>query len=293
MIEEHLDPTVEAHGHISNLLRTVVTAAAGASERRAQQRAEQAREAGRLAEAERRELEERIAAQRQAAELVYRRAYRDTWWDRAREADIADAVTAAGTWAASDPRADDALGHIRERLAERYGIDVDLHILCADQTGRAGAAESVRQRAAEATANKPPTVAFDPRSTVMDAAGPTLGAALVASEGWPRLAQRLQTMAAGGEADVAGRLRAAIAGRELDSAADKALALSWRLKGPIQHHTAAARQGARATRQATHGASPSSQNGGTDATGRLARQRSTYRGRQPGPTRDGGTDAGR
>lgn len=292
MIEEHLDPTVEAHGHISNLARTVVTAAAGAAERRAQQRAEQAREAGRLAETERREVEQRIAAERQAAELVYRRVYRDTWWDRANQADIAGAVAAAGTWAASDPRADDALGHIGERLAERYGIDVDLHALCADRTGPARAAESVRQRIAETTANKPPAVAFDARSTVMDAAGTALGAALVASEGWPRLAQRLETMAAGTTTDVAGRLRAAIAGRELDSAADKALALSWRLKGPAAHD-AAARQGARAARQATHGLSPSAKIGEADAAGRLGRQRATDRNRPSGPGRDGGTDPGR
>lgn len=292
MIEEHLDPTVEAHAHISNLLRTVVTAAAGAAERRAQHRAEQARETGRLAEAERREVEQRIAAERQAAELVYRRVYRDTWWDRATETDIAGAVTAAGTWAASDPRGDEALSHIGERLAGRYGIDIDLHALCAGETGQPGAAESVRQRVAETTANKHRAVAFDARSTVMDAAGPTLGATLIASEGWPRLAQRVQTLAGGGEADVTGRLRAAIAGRELDSAADKALALSWRLKGPAGHNTAA-REGVRAARQATHGTSPAGKTGGTDAVGRLARQRATDRSRPFGPGRDGGTDPGR
>ncbi len=293
MIEEHLDPTVEAHGHISNLARTVVTAAAGAAERRAQQRAEQARESQRLAEAERREVEQRIAAERQAAELVYRRVYRDTWWDRASAPDIAGAVTAAGTWAASDPRADDALGHIGERLAERYGIDVDLHALCAEQTGPAGAAESVRQRVAKTTANKPTAVVFDARSTVIDAAGPTLGATLIASEGWARLAQRLETMTAGGETDAAGRLRAAIAGRELDSAADKALALSWRLKSPAGHHPAA-RQGTRAARQATHdGPSPSAKPGGTDAAGRLARQRATDWNRPSGPGPHSGNDPGR
>jgi len=291
MIEEHLDPTVEAHGHLSNLARTVITAAAGAAERRAQQRAEQAREAGRLAEVERREVEQRLAAQRQAAELVYRRAWRDTWWDRASAPDITAAVTAAGIWAGGDPRADDALGHICERLAERYGIDVDLHALCAGETGPPGAAESVRQRVAETAANRPPVVAFDARSTVMDAAGPALGAVLVASKGWPRLAQRLETMAAGATTDVAGRLRTVIAGRDLDSAADKALALSWRLKGPADHN-AAARRGARAARQA-HGTSPAWKTAGTGATARLARPRATDRNHPSGPGHDGGTDVGR
>ncbi len=45
MIEEHLDPTAEAHAHISNLMRTVITAAAGMADKRAQRRAEQHREA--------------------------------------------------------------------------------------------------------------------------------------------------------------------------------------------------------------------------------------------------------
>lgn len=292
MIEEHLDPTVEAHAHISNLLRTAVTAAAGVAERRAQQRAEAAREAGRLAEAERREAEQRVAAQRQAAELVYRRAYRDTWWDHASEADIADVVTAAGTWATSDPRADDALGHVSERLAERYGLDMDLGALCRGANGPAGAATSVRQRVAETTANKPQAVAFDARAMVMESAGPTLGAALVASEGWPRLAQRLETMTTSGTTDVAGRLRTAIAARELDSAADKALALSWRLKsGP--ERASAARQGVRAARQAAHATPGLTKTEGTDATARLARQRATDRGRQPGSGRDGGAETGR
>lgn len=293
MIEEHLDPTVEAHGHISNLLRTVVTAAAGVTERRAQQRAEQAREAGRVAEADRRDVEQRVAAQRQAAELVYRRAYRDAWWDRATETDITDVVTAAGTWAGSDLRADDALGHVSERLAERYGIDVDLRALCAGVIGPSGAADTVRRQVAETTAAAVTQVAaFDARATVMDTAGPALGATLVASEGWPRLAHRLENLAAGGEVDVAGCLRAAIASRELDTAADKALALSWRLKGAPEH-TSAARQGARAARQAVHQTSPSATATVAGPTARLARQRATDRGRQSGPGRDGGGEAGR
>lgn len=292
MIEEHVDPTAEAHAHISNLLRTVVTAAAGVAERRTQRRAEEAREAQRLAEVERREIEQRIAAERQTAELVYRRAYRDSWWDRAGEGDIAEVVIAAGTWAASDPRADDALSQVNERLAERYGLDMDLHALCRGETGPAGAADTVRERVADAAAAGTQVRAFEPGVVVMDAAGPTLGAALIASEGWPRLAHRLETMAAAGDVDVTGRLRAAIASRELDTAADKALALSWRLKDPPERNSAA-HHPSRATRRDAHGTSAPGAGTGMSATAKAARQRAIDQGRQSGQGRDGGAEAGR
>ena len=296
MIEEHADPTAEAHAHISNLLRTVVTAAAGAAERRAQRQAEQAREAQRAAAAERRDTEVRIAAERQTAELVYRRAYRDTWWERAKPAEIAEVVMAAGTWAAADPRADDALAQVSERLAERHGLDLDLRSACRSQAGPAGAATTVGDQVAAAMAAKPSQPGFDAGAVVMDAAGPTLGAALVASEGWPRLQHRLETMAAGG-ADVTGRLRTVIAARELDTAADKALALSWRLKDPATR-TSGTRGATRAARQTAHGPAQrgkSSDPGKASSSGaaRLARQQATDRARQAGFGRDADPDAGR
>lgn len=287
MIEEHLDPTVEAHAHISNLARTVVTAAAGAAERRAQQRAEMARQAERAAEAERRQVEQRISAERQIAELVYRRAYRDTWWERATPADVAEAVMAAGTWAASDPRADDALVQISERLGERHGIDIDLHELCRGGQDPAGAAAAVSQKVAAAMANKPHQPGFDAGGTVMDAAGPTLGTALLTSEGWPRLAQRLQTMAGAG-IDVTAALRAAISSRELDTAADKALALSWRLKDPASR-TPTPRGTSRPARRAAHGAGSA----GASGAARVARQQAIDRGRQSAPGCDWGPETGR
>lgn len=289
MIEEHLDPTAEAHAHISNLLRTVVTAAAGVAERRAQRRAEEAREAQRLAEVERREIEQRIAAERQTAELIYRRAYRDTWWDHASEGDIAEVVIAAGTWAPSDPRADDALRQVSERLAERYGLDIDLQTLCRGEAGPAGAADTVSERITETTAVRTDARAFEPGVVVMDAAGPALGAALIASEGWPRLAHRLETVAAAGDVDVTGRLRAAIASRELDTAADKALALSWRLKSPPERNST----GHQASRAARHGTPAPGAATGMNPTAKAARQRAIDRGRQPGAGRDGGAEAGR
>ena len=173
MIEEHLDPTTEAHAHITNLLRTVVTAAAGVAERRARQREEQQRDAQRRSDEHRRALNERLAAERHTAQLVYRRAHQDSWWDKARPDDIAAAVEAAGTWAAADPRAGDALDHITERLHDRYGIDLaDLYRTAQDPAVVAG---TVRDRLAhleQTQAETAPTSPWNARTAVLEAAGP-------------------------------------------------------------------------------------------------------------------------
>jgi hypothetical protein len=191
MIEEHLDPTVEAHAHITNLLRTLVTAAAGIAEKRAQRRAQELQEAQRRSEEHRRALTERLAVQRQAAELVYRAAYRDSWWQKATPEQVAAAVEAAGTWAASDPRANDALSHLAERLHDRYDIDlVDLHRNATNPARVPGAIYGQvigSQRARIETATGP----RDAKAAVLAAAGPTLGPQIVASEGWHHLQQRL------------------------------------------------------------------------------------------------------
>ncbi len=66
---------------------------------------------------------------------------------------------------------------------------------------------------------------------MLDVAGPALGHQLLRSEGWPHLQDRLTALNQGGD-DVRQRLRSAIGERELDSAKDKSLALTWRLKSP-------------------------------------------------------------
>ena len=230
MIEEHLDPTVEAHTHITNLLRTLVTAAAGTAERRAQQRAQHLHDAQRRSDQQRRHLEQRTRAERQAAELVYRPTYQHTWWARARPEGIADAVTAAATWAASDPGAAHALRHIAGQLHDRHGID--LHDL-QGASDPVGVADAVRDRLAGsdtpgvrwslAAVHKvdPAAAPWDARSAVVDAAGPVLGAEILAAEGWEHLYQRLDALHHAG-VDVPSRLRQAIGARELDTAKDKA-----------------------------------------------------------------------
>ena len=103
MIEEHTDPTAEAHAQASNLLRTLLTALATVADRRAQRRQADQESQRHQSEAERRELEKRIEAERESAYLVYRRVYDESWWASPSPRKVADAVVAAGTWAGDDP----------------------------------------------------------------------------------------------------------------------------------------------------------------------------------------------
>lgn len=288
MIEEHLDPTTEAHAHITNLLRTVVTAAAGVAERRARQREEQQRDAQRRSDEHRRALNERLAAERHTAQLVYRRAHQDSWWNKARPDDIAAAVEAAGTWAAADPRASDALDHITGRLHDRYGIDLpDLYRTAQDPAVVAG---TVRDRLADlqqTQAETGPNSPWDAKAAVLTAAGPRLGAEILAAEGWHHLQRRLDTMHDAG-AEVPEQLRRAVIERELDTAKDKALAVAWRLKTPAASARTVDTHGATAARRASHGVppsgSPSKASGSTQAARRFAaNQRRTDSQRDAGP----------
>lgn len=263
MIEEHLDPTAEAHAHMSNLLRTLVTSAAGVADKRAQRRAHEQQDMQRRSEAEQRALNERVTAERQAAELVYRRTSRDSWWEKARPEEISEAVAAAGAWAGSDPRANDALSHIGEQLEARYGLDLtelyrsgqDPNTIPGQVRDQVVTSEAARATAAAEAAAARPVDAGPPwEAEVLDAAGPTLGRQILDSEGWPHLQQRLTALDAAGE-DVPGRLTRAVNERELDSAKDKSLALTWRLKKPAAD-TSAGKHGADASRRATTGASP-------------------------------------
>ena len=136
MIEEHTDPTAEAHAQASNLLRTLLTALATVADRRAQRRQADQERQRHQSEAERRELEKRIEAERESAYLVYRRVYDEGWWASPSPRKVADAVVAAGTWAGDDPRARDAWAELSEQLQARYGIDLDA--LARQQAGADG-----------------------------------------------------------------------------------------------------------------------------------------------------------
>jgi hypothetical protein len=288
MIEDHLDPTSEAHAHITSLLRTVVTAAAGVAERRARQREEQLRDAQRRSEQHYRTLNERLTAERQTAELIYRRTYQDSWWDKARPDHIAAAVEAAGTWATSDPRANDALDHIAGRLHDRY--DIDLAALRRSIPDPAAVSAAVRAHVADVEQTQVGNASaapWDVTAVVMQAAGPILGAEILAAEGWHHLHRRLETLHDAG-IDVPAQLRRAVTERELGSVKDKGLALAWRLRTPRTEPGVAGNHAATPSRRASHG-SPvpggrSKVSGSTEDARRLAaNQRRTDIQKEAGP----------
>jgi len=307
MIEDHIDPTAEAHNHMSNLLRTVITSAAGMADKRAQRRQAEMQEIQRRSEAERRVFTERMTAERQAAELVYRRAYQDSWWDRARPEAIASAVAAAGAWAATDPKANDALSHIAEQLENRYGVDLaQAYRDAADPTAvpgqvRADVAQVQQDWSAAVTAETQEAEQAAGGTTpweaeVLAVAGPTLGRQILDSEGWNHLEHRLDALDAAGE-DVTERLRGAVTQRELDSAKDKGVTLAWRLKTPAagasggQDSAAAARRAAEGSRPP--GQQPSKGSGSSRGMSPLDRQRANLADKQrsTGPERDSGPEA--
>ena len=235
MIEEHVDPTTETHAQITNLIRTLVTAAAGVAEKRAQRREAEQREAARQSDIARHAFEERMRAEREIAYLIYRNVERDRWWERATPKDIADTVEVAATWANTDPRAQSAINRVKEELHHRYGIDLQDgatpaevldQVEAAKQAAQGGAA-SGQQEQAGGPARQPW------EQEIVDAAGDELGSKVIASEGWPQLQTRLNRLHASG-VDVHARLRNAVTERELDTAVDKAITLVWRLKPGAQ-----------------------------------------------------------
>jgi hypothetical protein len=233
VIEEHVDPTTETHAQIANLIRTLVTAAAGVAEKRAQRREAEQREAARQSDMARHAFEERIRAEREIAYLIYRNVERDRWWERATPKDVADTVEVAGTWANTDPRAQAALNRVKEELHHRYGIDLQdgatpLEVLDQVEAAKRAAQGAVTNQQEHASGPaRPPW-----EQEILDAAGDELGRKVIASEGWPQLQNRLSHLQASG-LDMHERLRNAVTERELDTAVDKAITLVWRLKpGP-------------------------------------------------------------
>lgn len=230
MIEEHVDPTAETHAQISNLIRTLVTAAAGVAEKRAQRREAEQREAARQSDMARHAFEERMRAEREIAYLIYRNVERDRWWERATPKDIADTVEVAGTWANTDPRAQTALNRVKEELHHRYGIDLQHGATPNDVRDQVEAAKQAAQGTATSQQEHVSGPSTQPwEQETLDAAGDELGRKIIASEGWPQLQNRLNHLQTNG-IDVHERLRNTVTERELDTAVDKAITLTWRLK---------------------------------------------------------------
>jgi glucan-binding YG repeat protein len=251
MIEEHADPTAEAHAQASNLMRTLLTALATVADRRAQRRQADQERQRHQKEAERQEFEKRIDAERESAYLVYRRVYDKSWWASPSPRKVADAVVAAGTWAAHDPRARDAWAELSEQLQSRYRID--LEALARQPAGTNGPVEQVasgvreqvdQAQRARPQAEQPGAGTLSGSTTgqaaasarrweaeVVQVAGAKLGAQIIAAEAWYHLQNRLDKYQAAGE-DPLGHLSDALAEGGLATANDKSRVLISRMNHP-------------------------------------------------------------
>jgi hypothetical protein len=283
MIEEHTDPIAEAHAQASNLLRTLLTALATLADRRAQRRQAAQERQRHQSEAERRETEKRVEAEREAAYLVYRRVYDESWWAAASPRKLADAVVAAGTWAEADPRARDAWRELSEQLQARYGIDLEALARQADGTsvpagevasevlGQVGQAQQAGQASDMPRAKRWEAKRWE--AEVLVAAGTELGAQVIAAKGWPRLQAHLDGLQAAGQDPSAG-LSAAIGSDKLHGASDKAAVLKYRLEHLDKYQGRAARPTGEHTRP-------------TDAERLAGRRRAEQERRRDEPGRGG------
>lgn len=252
MIEEHTDPTAEAHAQASNLLRTLLTALATLADRRAQRRQAAQERQRHQAEAERRETEKRVEAEREAAHLVYRRVYDESWWASASPRKLADAVVAAGTWAEADPRARDAWRELCEQLQTRYGVDLGALAAEADGAGASAAQVASEVRGQVGQAQQAGQASYVPRAKrweaeVVSLAGAELGAEIIAAEGWHHLQDRLDRYQATGE-DPLAHLSAALGEGELATANDKSRVLVRRMNHPGHYPSRTIRPAAKHTR---------------------------------------------
>ena len=236
MIEEHTDPTAEAHAQASNLLRTLLTALATVADRRAQRRQTEHEHQRHQAETERRELERRMEAEREAAHLVYRRVYDESWWSAASPRKLADAVVAAGTWAEADPRARDAWSELSEQLQARYGIDLEALARQAGATGTPAVQVASEVRGQVGQAQQAGQASDMPRAKrweaeVVSLAGAELGAEIIAAKNWHHLQDHLDRYQLAGE-DALAHLSEALSEGELTTANDKSRVLITRMHYP-------------------------------------------------------------
>lgn len=105
--------------------RVALTLAGQMGERLARQREQASREARALADAEAREVQARLTAERAVARAQLAPVERDAWWETATTKQITDALQVAVTWQAVDPQAAAAAAVIQRQVQQRYGVNVD------------------------------------------------------------------------------------------------------------------------------------------------------------------------
>lgn len=107
------------------LVRVAVTAGARFGENMARLREQMARDAEARSLQESRELQSRLAAERQAAVSELRNVQRGEWWDNARPEDIGRTYATAKAWEGQEPEAASARERMESELRTRYGVDVN------------------------------------------------------------------------------------------------------------------------------------------------------------------------
>lgn len=132
--------------------RVALTLAGQVGERLARDREQAAREARALADAEAREVQARLAAERAVARAQLAPVERDAWWETATTKQISDALQVAMTWQAVDPQAAAAAAVIQRQVQQRYGVSVDqLNTRSGPVPSKAGRDEAGPEGAAERT----------------------------------------------------------------------------------------------------------------------------------------------
>lgn len=107
------------------LVRVAVTAGARFGENMARLREQMARDAEARSLQQSRELQTRLAAERQAAVSELRNVQRGDWWDNAKPEDIGRTYATAKVWEGQEPEAASARERMESELRTRYGVDVN------------------------------------------------------------------------------------------------------------------------------------------------------------------------
>lgn len=106
-------------------MRVALTVATQMAERFARLREELARNAQARTEQQTKELQARFDAERNAARASLAPVQIQEWWNTAGVDDIATAYETADAWRTVDPDIAHTSDHMRQELADRYGIDVN------------------------------------------------------------------------------------------------------------------------------------------------------------------------
>ncbi|MGV9383515.1 hypothetical protein ACWDRB_47415 [Nonomuraea sp. NPDC003707] len=147
----------EVIGSVRDTLRTLLSAATEVATALAHQRAAAAQQAQAADEAAGAAYRERMNALYRVDEVLLREVWRDRWWTRVanRPDRVSDMWERASSWAPIQPYAQATLQHMREQIAERFGLELAPVPMNGD-LARLLAAPGAGQAAAEAEYAPPP-----------------------------------------------------------------------------------------------------------------------------------------